>query len=88
MERVSDGITESAPARKLGVSRASLSYQPKLPEKDWMLKQQSEQEAGLEGYEEVWNQALPEKAEKAQKEAGWGQGSCAVPEPACDPAIP
>lgn len=33
---------KSAAARALGISRASLYYQPVLPDKDWQLKQQIE----------------------------------------------
>jgi putative transposase len=35
-------VTKTALARRLGISRASLYYEPKLPEKDWALKQQIE----------------------------------------------
>ena len=34
--------TKQQLARRLGVSRSSLYYQPKLPQKDWLLKQQIE----------------------------------------------
>lgn len=37
-----DTMTKAALAEKLGVSRASLYYERKLPEKDWALKQQIE----------------------------------------------
>jgi len=43
MEPINDAMTKTALARKLGVSRASLYYEPKLPRKDWILKQQIEE---------------------------------------------
>jgi transposase InsO family protein len=38
-----DAVTKAALARRLGISRGSLYYRPKLPEKDWALKQQIEE---------------------------------------------